>query len=63
MTSCMIQGFIKSYMQNILLTALAKDQCKNTPQFCNCQLKKVCSSGWKAQHCVLASELGCTEQR
>lgn len=63
MTSFMIQGFIKSYMQNILLTALAKDQCKNTPQFCNCQLKKVCSSGRKAQHCVLASELGCTERR
>lgn len=43
-TSHMIQGFIKSYMQNIRLIALAKDQCKNTPQFCNCQFKK-CSSG------------------
>ena len=41
----MVQGFIKSYMQNILLIALAKDQCKNTPQFCNCQFKKFCSSG------------------
>lgn len=40
-----IQGFIKSYMQNILLIALAKDQCKNTPQFRNCQFKKFCSSG------------------
>lgn len=28
-TTCVIQGFIKSYMQNILLIALAKDQCKN----------------------------------
>lgn len=34
-TTCVIQGFIKSYMQNILLIALAKDQCKN---FTNLQL-------------------------
>lgn len=28
-TTLVIQGFIKSYMQNILPIALAKDQCKN----------------------------------
>lgn len=28
-TTLVIQGFIKSYMQNILPLALAKDQCKN----------------------------------
>ena len=44
-----------SYKQNILLVALAKDQCKNTTQFCNCQFKKFCSSGWKVQACILAS--------
>lgn len=34
----MIQGFIKPYLQNTLITALAKNHCKNIPQFCNYQL-------------------------